>query len=133
MSDTGQELHPRLASAHSELHAAASYREAIRMVDAGHFAAAIPPTHRSAVKGFIEQGLTHFHDLGFQHGMAGLEGGLASGWSAMEQTEVADLRQRLESHLNRLSEEYRRTHRDVDDQWKQADMHDSRKQQTSKR
>jgi|GEM_PF-3786200 len=99
------------------------------MVDAGHFAAAIPPTHRSAVKGFIEQALTHFHDLGFAHGIAGLEHGVDGGWSAMEHTEVIALRQRLESHLNRLSDEFRRSHRDVETKWKQADMHDPRKQQ----
>lgn len=99
------------------------------MVDAGHFAAAIPPTHRSAVKGFIEQGLLHFHDLGFQHGMAGLEGGIDGGWTAMEHSEVAALRQRLESQLNRLSDEFRRSHREVETKWKQADMHDPRKQQ----
>lgn len=129
MSEHEHELHPRLIQAHADFHSAPPYREAIRMVDAGHFASAIPPSHRSGVKNFVELALLHFHDLGFREAMSGSAGAPDEAWQPFEEAEVGAVRQRLEALLNRLTDEFRRMHREMETKWKAAGPHDPRKQQ----
>lgn len=128
MGSSDGSVHPLVLQAHRELHSAAPFREAARLLEAGQMAAALPPAQRSSLKNQVDQSLLQFHDLGLQQVMTGRYGSRDEAWGAFNATEGAAWRHKIETQFSKLADECRKQYRDAETKWKQTPERDPQKQ-----